>query len=147
MTLDFTQLAPRPVREPVGDGWQPALKAEGGTNQLVTFTRSGWANPAGIQRPALQRVMYVFEEGKLRRDHAIVLDATLASRIVQRELLDNLESVTFRYMDGARQWRTEWPPEQPGDPETTRRMRPIAVEVTLELEDWGKVTRLIEVGG
>jgi general secretion pathway protein J len=147
MMLDFTQLTPRPVREPVGDGWQPALRAEGGALQLVTFTRSGWANPAGIQRPALQRVTYVFEENTLRREHATVLDATLASRIVRRDLLDKVEAVTFRYMDGARQWRTEWPPVQPGDPETTLRMRPIAVEVTLELEDWGEVTRLIEVGG
>lgn len=147
LTLDFTQLTPRPVREPVGDGWQPALRAEGGASQLVTFTRSGWANPAGIQRPALQRVTYVLEDRKLRREHSTVLDATLSSRLVQRELLDQVETVKFRYMDGARQWRTEWPPVQPGDPETTLRMRPIAVEVTLELEDWGEVTRLIEVGG
>jgi general secretion pathway protein J len=147
MTLDFTQLTPRPVREPVGDGWQPAIRAEGGTTQLVTFTRSGWANPAGIQRPALQRVTYVFEENTLRREHATVLDATLASQVVRRDLLEKVEAVTFRYMDGARQWRTEWPPVQPGDAETTLRMRPIAVEVTLELEDWGEITRLIEVGG
>jgi general secretion pathway protein J len=147
MTLDFTQLAPRPVREPVGDGWQPAVRAEGNASQLVTFTRSGWANPAGIQRPALQRVTYVFEEKTLRREHAAVLDATLASDVVRRELLTDVETVTFRYMDQGRQWRTEWPPGGPNDQSIMLRMRPIAVEVTLELEDWGKVTRLIEVGG
>src|SRR5688500_1967784 len=101
MALDFTQLTPLPVRAPVGDGWQPALSAEGGANPLVTFTRSGWANPAGIQRPALQRVSYVLEGKKLRREHSSVLDATLASRVVQRELLDKVETATFRYMDGA----------------------------------------------
>ncbi len=147
LALDFTQLAPRPVREPVGDGWQPAFRADGNVAQLVTFTRSGWANPDGVQRPALQRVSYVLEENTLRREHATVLDATLASRVVRRDLLDRVETVTFRYMDGARNWRTEWPPVQPDDPETTLRMRPIAVEVTLELEDWGHITRLIEVGG
>jgi len=55
--------------------------------------------------------------------------------------------VSFRFMDQARQWRTEWPPVQPNQPEVTLRMRPIAVEVTLELEDWGRITRIIEVGG
>ena len=147
MTLDFTQLAPRPVREPVGDGWQPAMRAEAGTRQLVTFTRSGWANPAGIQRPALQRVTYVFEDNTLRREHSTVLDATLSSPVVRRDLLTEVEAVTFRYMDSAREWRTEWPPVQPNMPQMTLRMRPIAVEITLELEDWGKITRLIEVGG
>jgi general secretion pathway protein J len=147
MVLDFTQLTPRPVREPVGDGWQPSLRAEGGEAQLVTFTRAGWANPAGVQRPALQRVTYVLEDNELRREHSSVLDATLASRVVRRDLLDRVKTVTFRYMDGGRQWRTEWPPVQPNDPETTLRMRPIAVEVTLELEDWGRISRIIEVGG
>ncbi|HKZ74340.1 MAG TPA: type II secretion system protein GspJ, partial [Steroidobacteraceae bacterium] len=78
---------------------------------------------------------------------ASVLDATLSSRIVRRELLDGVDAVSFRFMDQARQWRTEWPPVQPNQPEVTLRMRPIAVEVTLELEDWGRITRIIEVGG
>ncbi len=30
-------------------------------------------------------------------------------------------------------------------PDKTLRWRPLAVEVTLELEDWGKITRIIEV--
>ncbi|MGQ0835761.1 MAG: type II secretion system minor pseudopilin GspJ [Gammaproteobacteria bacterium] len=147
LTQDFTQLVPRPVREQVGDGWQPAVRAEGGAASLVAFTRGGWANPAGIQRPTLQRVAYVLEDGTFRREHWSVLDATLASRIVRRDLLDRVDAVSFRFMDGARQWRTEWPPIQPNDPNTTLRMRPIAVEVTLELEDWGRLVRIIEVGG
>ncbi|MGH8286175.1 MAG: type II secretion system minor pseudopilin GspJ [Steroidobacteraceae bacterium] len=147
LTQDFTQLVPRPVREQVGDGWQPAVRAEGGATHLVAFTRGGWANPAGIQRPTLQRVAYVFEDGTFRREHWSVLDATLASRIVRRDLLDRVDAVSFRFMDGARQWRTEWPPTQPSDPNTTLRMRPIAVEVTLELEDWGRLVRIIEVDG
>ena len=147
LTRDFTQLAPRPVREAIGDGWQPCISAEGEANLLVQFTRAGWANPAGIQRPTLQRVAYLLEDGKLRRQHWTVLDATLASRVVQRDLLDGVEAVTLRFMDGGRRWRTDWPIPQPNDPETTLRMRPLAVEVTLELEDWGTLVRLIEVGG
>jgi general secretion pathway protein J len=147
LTRDFTQLAPRPVREAIGDGWQPSLRAEGESASLVEFTRAGWANPAGIQRSTLQRVAYLLEDGTFRRQHWTVLDATLASPVVKRDLLDRVESVSFRFMDASRRWRTEWPIAQPNDLEGTLRMRPLAVEVTVELEDWGTLVRLIEVGG
>jgi general secretion pathway protein J len=149
LVQDFSQLAPRPVREPVGDGWQPALIAQPqqSSQSLVTFTRAGWTNPAGIQRPALQRVSYVLENGTLRRLHWPVLDATLSNDPLRRDLLERVKTVNFRYMDDARQWRDQWPVQvAPGDPEKSLRFRPLAVEVTLELEDWGKIVRIIEVG-
>jgi general secretion pathway protein J len=146
MAQDFAQLAPRPVRQPVGDGWLPSLQAEPGAQTLVTFTRAGWANPAGIQRPALQRVAYVFENGKLRREHWTVLDATLSNTVIRRELLGSVRTVTIRYMDVGRNWREQWPIPGPslgvlGED----RSRPVAIEVTLDLEDWGKVVRIFEV--
>lgn len=170
LTQDFTQLAPRPVRQPLGDGWLPALLAGTGTGtgmssgantsgstntstststgpvSIVTLTRAGWANPAGIQRPALQRVTYILEKGTLRREHWPVLDATMTTRTVPRELLDKVKSVTLRYMDVSFNWRDQWPPQAlVGDPTANLRLRPIAVEVTLELEDWGTIVRVIEV--
>ena len=151
LSQDFGQLVPRPIREPVGDGWQPALRARpatsGGSGQpLVVLTRGGWANPAGIQRPALQRVAYVFEDGTLRREHWPVLDATLGTTTVRRDLLTGVRSVTFRFMDVARQWQEQWPTTSvPGNLEGLLRSRPIAVEITLELEDWGRIVRIIEV--
>jgi type II secretion system protein J len=254
LTQDFTQLAPRPVRQPLGDGWLPALLAgtstgasmglsavntntTGGTSvgtngsagssnnglgsssgtgnsglgssfgsssnsstgssglgssfgsssgssssssssssttgsstglgtgtstttgagtftssntaaQIVTLTRAGWANPAGIQRPALERVTYILENGTLRREHWPVLDAVMATTTVRRELLDKVKSVTVRYMDLSFNWREQWPPQAlAGDPNANLRLRPIAVEVTLELEDWGKIVRVIEIAG
>jgi general secretion pathway protein J len=148
LTQDFTQLTPRPVRQPVGDGWLPAITGGPGANSIVTLTRDGWANPAGIQRPAVQRVMYVLENGTLRREHWPVLDATLTTTTVRRELLDQVKSVTLRYMDNSFQWHDQWPQTAlAGDPTSNLRLRPIAVEVTLELEDWGKLIRLIEVAG
>jgi general secretion pathway protein J len=113
---------------------------------LVTFTRVGWANPAGIQRPAVERVTYILEDGTLRREHWPELDATLQTPTVRRELLDKVKSVTLRYMDVSFNWRDEWPPPTlVGDPTANLRLRPVAVEVTLELEDWGKIVRVIEI--
>jgi type II secretion system protein J len=114
--------------------------------QIVTLTRAGWANPAGIQRPALERVTYILENGTLRREHWPVLDAVMTTTTVRRELLDKVKSVTVRYMDLSFNWREQWPPQAlAGDPTANLRLRPIAVEVTLELEDWGKIVRVIEI--
>jgi general secretion pathway protein J len=108
---------------------------------LVALTRGGWANPAGIQRATLERVSYRFANGTLRRMHWMVLDGTEASLPVRRDLLTHVKSVTFRFMNDSRQWVDQWPPLG----NTTFRSRPFAVQITLELADWGEIVRVIEV--
>jgi len=152
MEQDFVQLAPRPVRQPIGDGWLPALlgQADPTTQPVLQLTRGGWANPTGLQRPGLQRVAYFFEKNTLRREYWTVLDPTLTATTMKRDLLTHVKSVTFRYMDVSRQWQTQWPPTGVSGAtgqESTLRMRPIAVEITLDTEDWGKLVRTIEVAG
>src|SRR6202166_4109647 len=44
ITQDFTQLTPRPVRQPLGDGWLPALLA--GTPTSTTTLGTGTSKPA-----------------------------------------------------------------------------------------------------
>ncbi len=112
-----------------------------GGPDLVAFTRGGWANPAGIQRPTLERVSYRFANGTLRRMHWTVLDDVEGSVPVRRDLLTRVKSVSFRYMNEARQWTTQWPAVGA----TGLRSRPFAVEITLELEDWGHIVRVVEV--
>lgn len=146
-TQDFEQLAPRPVRDVLGQSYLPALSADRrSADSLVALTRAGWSNPAGLQRSTLQRVQYVLEEGTLRREHWPVLDVTLADEPIKRDLITKVEEVNLRFMDGAKQWHEQWPP--PGGPSAGQdRSRPLAVEVTITLDDFGEVTRLIEVGG
>ncbi len=95
------QVAPRPVRQAVGDEpAQPALAgALPGTQPIVALTRAGWANPAGLQRPGLQRVAYFLENGTLRREYWNVLDPTLSSTTTKRDLLTHVKTVTVRYLD------------------------------------------------
>jgi general secretion pathway protein J len=149
MVQDFTQLTPRPVRQPLGEGYLPAISADARAEALVTFTRSGWANPAGIPRAALQRVRYVYKDKQLRREYWSELDATLDPPPRSRVLLEQVKSVKLRFMDDGHNWREQWPPATLTTTPTPRdmRWRPIAVEVTLELEDWGTLVRLIEVAG
>jgi general secretion pathway protein J len=146
LTQDFEQLAPRPVRDVLGDGRLPALLADRRDENLFSLTRSGWTNPAGLPRPTLQRVSYLLDaDGKLTRQYVNVLDATLTNEPVKRELIDRVKSIRLRYMDSQKEWQEQWPPLN-APPATLARSRPVAVEVTLELEDFGVITRLIEVG-
>ncbi len=148
-TQDFEQVAPRPVRDVLGQSLVPAVKADARVEYLVALTRAGWSNPAGTQRSTLQRVEYVLEDNKLRRDHWSVLDTTLANERIQRELITGVKSVQLRFLDANKTWQDAWPPLTSATPVAAAgyRSRPLAVEVTIELDDYGKITRLIEVGG
>ena len=141
---DFSQLAARPVRGPIGEVYLPALQA---TATQASFTRAGWMNPAGIPRASLQRVNYVLENGTLYRETRGALDATLDPPPARRELLNGVRTFTLRYMDEGHTWRDVWPPPDPMDEEHKSRWLPVAVEITVELEDWGRVVRLVEVAG
>jgi len=116
---------------------------------LVTFTRGGWTNPAGLPRSELERVSYTIENGALMRSYTAELDATLADAPIKRKLVDRVRSFSLRFMDAGHNWQTQWPPLSQGGAQQslTLRMRPVAVEVTIELEDWGVLMRHIEVPG
>ena len=147
MTEDFAMLEPRPIREPIGESLEPALRA-GGTRveTLADLTRSGWTNPAGLSRSTLQRVTYRLLDNKLERAYWTALDRTLSTEPTSAVMLDKVRAVSFRFMDQNQTWHDQWPPlgYSGGD---AARLRPIAVEITLELEDWGKIVRLVEVAG
>ena len=182
MVQDFSELAARPIRDPLGQNWvaciltptnnspsgslgsstaastsgssapappdddddvddSSAPPPDDGGPDLIAFTRAGWANPAGIQRPTLERVSYRFANGIVRRMHWDVLDGTEASLPERRDILTHVKSISFRFMNDQRQWVTQWPALGV----SSLRTRPYAVEVTLELEDWGHIVRVIEV--
>jgi general secretion pathway protein J len=162
------------VRNLIGDGYLPAVSAAqnntigslgttlssgvsgfsssssiNATTPLLTFTRGGWTNPAGIQRSELQRVSYSIEKGTLIRQYYPVLDATEAVQPIKRTLLDHVKNFSLRFMDAGHNWQNGWPPITSGAGATSAlpRLRPVAVEVTIELDDWGVLVRHIEVAG
>jgi general secretion pathway protein J len=147
LVLDFTSLEPRAVREPLGDSLQPALLATANdSEEIAELTHSGWSNPAGVPRSTLQRVSYRLEDKKLLREYWVVLDRTLTGEPQRAELIDRVEKIGLRFMDGNRTWHEQWPPLGYSAPDAPQ-LRPIAVEITLELEDWGELKRIVEVAG
>jgi general secretion pathway protein J len=171
MVQDFSELAARPIRDQLGQSWLASIttqtggasssggasaaaaapdadddddaepSGDDGNPDLVAFTRGGWANPAGVQRPTLERVSYRFADGTVRRMHWMVLDGTESSLPVRRDLLTHVKSIAFRFMNDQREWVTQWPALG----SNSLRARPFAIEITLELEDWGHIVRVIEV--
>ena len=146
MAEDFEMIEPRPVREPLGESVEPALQSDKRTETLASLTRSGWSNPAGVSRSTMQRVAYRLEDNKLERAYWNALDRTLSAEPTVATLVDHVRSVTFRFMDQNQSWHEQWPPLGYSGADAPR-LRPIAVEITLDLEDWGKVVRLVEVSG
>jgi general secretion pathway protein J len=188
MVMDFAQIVPRPVRDPLGQSQIPALHGFSGngttansagfsgssgtlgadstmhfnsdpgfqstfsgsttstTIALAEFTRGGWSNTAGQQRGTLQRVSYALVDDVLKRSYTTALDIVQGTKPLVQDLFGQVKTIQFRYMDGNQTWQNQWPPPNLGSPDNLY-SRPIAVEITLELKDWGRVRRLIEVAG
>lgn len=144
LSSDLMQTAPRPVRQPLGDTSSPALFTSLSGNFALELTHGGWGNPAGLPRGTLQRSAYRLEEDELVRYHWTVLDQTFSNEPVAVVLLDNVDSLLFRYLADNGEWSEVWPPQgQPGagDP----RARPRAVEILLTLADEGEIRRVLEI--
>jgi len=153
LAQDFAQIEARATRDTEGNGeMQAAIKASGSDNTLVTFSRTGWSNPAGLQRPAEQRVRYQFIDGSLVREHWLSVDPALNSEPKQRVILTRVKSAEIRFLDPvSRTWRTDWPaatatgPVTPLNVDETLLPRPLAIELTVVLEDWGRIQRIFEI--
>lgn len=144
LSTDIIQAAPRPVRDELGDSYKPAVLTTLSSEFLLEITRGGWSNPAGLPRSTLQRVAYRIEEDELIRYHWTVLDRTYANVPITTVLLDDVESLYFRYISETGDVSEIWPPlaQQGG---VAMRSRPRAVEIVLTLVDQGEIRRLLEV--
>jgi general secretion pathway protein J len=147
MVQDLEQIEPRPIREPIGDARIAAVLAGDSIEYGLEFTRSGWSNTAGLPRPTLQRVGYRLDQDGLWRDHWAVLDRTQATEPVRVKLLTRVRSIKFRFMNASRAWVDRWPGSEAVGSADGERARPAAVEVVIDLEDWGQIRRVIEVAG
>lgn len=146
VVTDFRTLTRRPIREPIGDGMRASLLRDPNAIVLVEFSRAGWPNGAGTPRGTDQRVLYRIDQGKLVREHWTVMDPTLATPPVKRELLTGVERVDIRYLTTGREWIAEWP-QFNSTADLAFFARPLAVEITVVLSDWGEIRRIVEVAG
>jgi len=141
---DLMQAAPRPVRDLLGDGHIPSMRTSLNTEFALEVTRGGWPNPAGLPRGTLQRVAWRIEDDELLRYHWTVLDPTLANEPVITQMIEDVESILFRYRTAGGEWTEQWPPLG-AQGVVAQRIRPQVVEVVLTLADEGELRRFFEV--
>lgn len=145
---DIEQTVPRGIRDEYGDP-QPALLGGELAGEVLMLTRAGWDNPLDQPRANLQRVAYRLRDGRLWRLYWEVLDR--GGPIEPREivLLDRVRELRVRFLDPDDAWRNDWPPPPASDEERKQQPDPLprAVEISLTLEDWGEITRLLPLPG
>jgi len=144
LSQDFLQLAPRPVRQELGDSFNPALQTDFGSEFALELTHGGWSNPVALPRGTLQRTAYRLEDDELVRYYWTVLDRTLSNEAIGVTILDGVESLLFRYLLDSGDWIEQWPPPTLPGP-LGLRQRPRAVEIVLTLQDEGEIRRIIEI--
>ncbi len=138
---DVEQAIGREIRDEYGDT-QPPLRAGAlADGSLLELSRAGWRNPAGAARSTLQRVAYRLEEETLYRDQWLVLDRAQDSASAEAQLLTGVTDVRLRFLDGELQWHNQWPPLNRTE------VMPTAMEIVLELGEWGEITRLFRTPG
>lgn len=146
MERDFEQAVLRSVRDEFGSTRPPML---GGvdTEQIVEFTRMGWRNPTSLPRSYLQRVAYGLKDHTLVRRYWRELDRTQQTEPLDSDLLPEVDSVEARFLDKTGEWQTQWPPLTASNQPVVNVGLPAAVEITVDTQYWGKVTRLFRVPG
>lgn len=143
LSNELLQAAPRPIRADLGQA-EPALRSSFAADFALEITHNGWPNSAGVPRSTQQRTAYRIEEEELVRYHWNVLDRTVNNVPVVTVLLDEIESLTFRFLMGNGDWTDQWPPIAAGAAANSNAL-PRAVEITLVLPDEGELIRVVEV--
>lgn len=145
MDRDLAQAIGRSVRDPYGDERAGLLGELGAMDGLaaIEFTRSGWRNPMGLSRSQLQRVRWRLADKVLERVYWTVLDQAVDSQPRVQKILEGVTALEFRYLDERGEWQGQWPPAQGNStPEENLLRLPLAVELKLEHEHYGEMTRL-----
>ncbi len=143
MQRDIEQIVPRTVRDEFGDTQQPLVGGD-----ALQLTRGGWRNPAGRQRSTLQRVGYAYDDEQLVRYTWSVLDRAQDSEPLQQPLIEDVENMQLRYLDGNDEWQEQWPDavaDIDADPADTLPALPKAVEVTIEHKTFGTLVWLFQL--
>ena len=133
---DVMQLSPRPVRDAFGDSVAAIVLFNG---KELTFTRGGNFSSLKLDQAELTRVAWSWRDQQLLRSHWRRLDSTQGDRPLTAALLSKVTDLRIRVLDQNNLWHLDWPIAG------SDKIR--AVEITLELEDWGEIRRLLPTPG
>ena len=133
---DIASAARRGVRDAYGVP-RPALAGEA---QRIELTRYGYANALALPRAEMERVAYLRREDRLLRLRWPSLDSAPGTRPVEDELLQGVDALEIVYLDAQGREHRQWPP-----PRGTNETLPRAVRVTLDVQGFGEIFRVLEL--
>ena len=156
ISRDLRQFVSRPIRDEFGES-EPAMAGGSAARFALSFTRSGWHNPNEHLRSNLQRVNYRVEDEALWRDSYPVLDRAGDTEAQSVKLLDGVEILELAFLGSLGDvqsqedsagldtgyWAENWvlDTSTPG----ASLPPPVAVEISLQLADWGEMRRMYEL--
>ena len=142
---DLQQLAPRRFRDEFGDIKDNLTSFDSGGTTALSFTRLGRRNPAGLPRSNLEKLIYLVEEGWLKRISFAHPDGMNIEAGNKRDLLEGVESLKVEFYDGE-EWNDFWPVEQQEIGNLNQPSPiPVAIKIILQLDDLGIVERLYPI--
>lgn len=142
ISRDLTQITHRDIRDEYGNVRSYLLTPQN-PELIIEFSRNGHRNPAGLLRSNLQRVAYQLQDNKLYRLHWPQMDRAPGVEPYKSEILDKVNTVDFRFLDDKLNWHNQWPPLNANTAQATPVLS--AIEISIELADWGEIKRLYEV--
>lgn len=137
LAKDITQIVNRKVRDQYGDEQAQLVLAE---NRL-TFTRNGWSNLLQQPRSNLQRVEYLLEENNFQRRYWPALDQSYTDVSVTQTLLQKVDDFSVKLLTRGEETFETWPL----DVQSSSAAKPVALELTLNLEGLGRIQRIYEI--
>jgi general secretion pathway protein J len=143
---DTRQLINRGVRGQFGNKLGALISNQVGQYK-IELTKSGYSNPGKRNRSTMQRIAYGLDDNNLYRYRWLVLDRAADSEPARVLLLEDVTAFNLRFLESTKNtatgqgdnWVTAWPPSE------DKTVLPKLVEVTFELEDWGRFTRIFEL--
>jgi len=133
---DVMQLSPRTVRDAYGDQKAAIVLING---RELNFTRGGNFSSLQLDQTELTRVDWSLQDEQLIRSYWRRLDSTQGDQPLSASVLGNVTGLRMRVLDQSDNWHLDWPLGGSGS------IR--AVEITLELRDWGEIRRLFPMPG
>lgn len=145
---DVEQAVKRSVRDNYGVQQKDVMTGVEEGEPLLEFTRTGWRNPAGQTRSNLQHVAYNVKDGRLVRSVWNVLDRAQNTEAQDTIMVEDVESATVKFYqlkNGQLVAHGSWPAAQITGTQTQAPGLPNALELTLDVKGWGRITRLFRI--
>jgi general secretion pathway protein J len=153
ISRDLNYFVARPVRDEYGQ-LEAAMYGGAAVGNGINFTRTGWHNPNQQLRSHMQRVRYRLEDDVLWRDSYATLDRTAETEPQKARLLTGVDDFQFAFLGqnvelrgeelDTEDWPDSWGVNTGGGVIVPP---PQALELILQLQDWGEVRWLYDIPG